>query len=109
MNLRNKELYDSFLLLAENDGLDSINARKAAVTNLISKSIIDKNYRVYYGGGYYNDKDNNGDYIPVELYDVICYFNVTNVPFFMLVAEDDGDAVTLISCNKDNMYEVLFI
>lgn len=109
MNKNNKELYDSFYNLAINDGLDAVNARKSAVTNLIAKSIIDKNYRVYYGGGYYNDKDKNGEYIPVEMFDVVCYFNFSNIPHFMLVTDTDGDSANLILCNKDNMYEVLFI
>jgi pantothenate kinase len=98
MNLDNKKLYDEFYSSHLSEGGNA--PREAATTQLIKYCIENKEFHIYYGGGYYY---NHGENKPVKEYDVLCYFNVAGDPYFMMCIDaSEGDFVEMVACNPEN-------
>lgn len=99
-NVKNKERYDFFV----DDFLRQVKLGEAkegfenvyALTEIIAEAIKDKTYKVYYGGGYYPDETE------ILKYDIVCWFNLSNDPFFMMCVDiSEGDECNLIRYTKD--------
>lgn len=66
-----------------------------AITELIKQSILDKDYKIYYGGGYEANTHNE-----IKQFDIVVTFNWGGDPFFQMCLDNsDGDACKLINSN----------
>lgn len=99
-NKPNKALFESLKEFHTGDGGQAPD--EYAITELIKKSIINRDYKIYNGGGYdVNEK-------PIMNFDVVVYFNLPNDPFFMVCMDNsDGDTCDLYRCNEDGELEML--
>jgi hypothetical protein len=69
---------------------------ETALTHLVYNAISRGNYKKYRGGGY----DVEGNHI--KKYDVVCYFSLSNDPYFMVALDvSEGDMCDLYMCNDD--------
>ena len=94
INEINKEKFEKHKKFHIDD--DGKHPEAYAVTEIIRESILNRDYKIYYGGGY--DKD--GD--EIKVYDVVVTFNWGGDPFFqMCVDNSDGDACKLVNSNPE--------
>jgi hypothetical protein len=77
---------------------------EAALTELVKICILERNYKIYYGGGYEYHK--HKEFSSINVYDVVCYFGLTGDPYFMVCMNNEqGDCCELSRCNSDCMIE----
>jgi len=96
VNKENEILYDGFYKkhLKENGTAP----KETAITNLIRHHIENKSYRVYNGGGFYENEE------IVNKYDVVVWFTWGGDPEFMVCFDHDLDHCRLYGCdNKGNL------
>jgi hypothetical protein len=73
-----------------------------AVTELIKRSIADRDYKIYYGGG--SDVNANR----VLNFDVVVWFSLAGDPYFMVCMDNsEGDECDLYRCNIDGELEMM--
>lgn len=93
MNIKNKNKYEEYKQFHTNDG--GKHPEAYAVTELIKQSILNKDYKIYYGGGYEANTEN-----PIDIYDVVVIFSWGGDPTFkMCMSNEEGDSCTLVSSN----------
>lgn len=93
MNVKNKELFEKFQEEHLEDG--GIMPFATALTNLVHKSLVDRDYKIYGSSGY----DING--VEIKEYDVVLWTNLVKDPFFMVCLEKDGNVCDLYRCNPE--------
>lgn len=95
----NEENYKLFEELKAKHLSDNGKAPDAyAITGIISKAIINKNYIHYKGGGPYKD---NGDEKFLKKFDVVVTFNISNDPQFSVVIAHDNDFCDLVYSDEN--------
>lgn len=93
LNEINKVKYEEYRIFHINDGGKFPD--DYAITELIEQSILNKDYKIYYGGGY---EANTHD--EIKQFDVVVTFNWGGDPFFQMCLDNsDGDACLLINSN----------
>lgn len=94
-NIGNEKLFNELKKEHIDDGGKMPN--EYALTELIKIAIINRDYKIYYGGGYEHRTENR-----IKLFDVVAYFNLTSDVFFMVCTNNtEGDSCVLHSCNSD--------
>jgi hypothetical protein len=98
-NKPNKELFESLKEFHTGDGGNAPD--EYAVTELIKKSIINRDYKIYNGGGY----DINED--PIMNFDVVVWFSMPGDPYFMVCMDNsEGDHGDFYRCNENGELEM---
>lgn len=98
INSVNEKLYKEFSEQHTKDGGHHPDAY--AITELIKSAIINKDYKIYYGGGY-EHKTNE----PIKVYDVVVWFNLGGDAFFQVCLECDDDCCVLYNSNDECTFE----
>ena len=101
VNLENKTLYEKLKQQHIEDG--GKHADAYAMTELIKKSIVDKTYRLYRGGGREQDanKTDTSDN-RIRNYDVVVWFNFGGDAFFQICMDNsEGDSCVLWNSNAE--------
>jgi len=99
-NTENQKLYEKAKKFHTDDNGEA--PEEYALTELIKKSIADRDYKIYYGGGY----DVNAE--PILNYDVVVWFSVAGDPYFMVCKDNsEGDYCDLYRCNTDGEIEMM--
>ena len=99
MNLENQKLYEEFKKQHTEDG--GKHPEAFAMTELIKKAIIDKSYKIYYGGGYEHKTENS-----IKKYDVVAWFNFGGDAFFQIcMNNEEGDSCDLWNAKADGTFE----
>ncbi len=95
VNLENKTLYENLKQQHVEDG--GKHADAYAMTELIRRSIIDKTYKHYTGGGYEYRTENR-----IQNYDVVVWFNFAGDAFFQICMDNsEGDSCVLWNSNAE--------
>lgn len=103
INEQNKSKYAEYKAFHIEDGGKYPDAY--AVTELIRQSILNKDYKIYYGGGYEAKTESE-----IKQFDVVVTFNYGGDPLFqMCVDNSDGDACKLINSNEDCTFVVKYL
>ena len=99
VNLDNKSLYEELKQQHINDGGKCGDAY--AITELIKNAIINRNYKIYYGGGYEHKTNNK-----IKVFDVVVWFNLGGDATFQVCLDNsEGDCCDLWNSNADCKFE----
>ena len=95
VNEENKALYEKFM--KEHTGNGGQIPEQCALSELVKYAIENKNYKIYYGGGYEHKTKND-----IKNYDVVVWFSMAGDPYFMVCMDNsEGDSCDLYRCNSD--------
>ncbi len=102
INFDNKQKFEEYKIQHTNDG--GLYPDAYAVTEIIKESILNRNYKIYFGGGYGKSGDE------IKLFDVVVTFSLGGDPFFqMCVDNSDGDACKLINSNSECEFLIKYL
>lgn len=97
--MTNNDIFHSHKDFHTNDGGQHPDAY--AITEMIKQSVLDKTYKIYYGGGYEHKTDN-----PILKYDVVAMFSIGGDPTFLMCIDDtEGDQCDLVKSNPECTFE----
>lgn len=102
INPINQKKYEEYKIKHINDGGKHPDAY--AITEIIKHSILNRDYRIYFGGGY----DKSGD--EIKLYDVVVSFNLGGDSFFQMCVDNlDGDTCKLVNSNSECEFIIKYL
>ena len=103
VNKINKAKYEEYRNFHINDGGKFPD--DYAMSELIYQSILNKDYKIYYGGGYEADTEDE-----IKQFDVVVSFNLGGDPFFQMCLDNsDGDTCKLINSNEECEFVMKYI
>jgi hypothetical protein len=93
-NLENKILFEELKQQHINDGGKYPEA--FAITELIENAIRNKTYKIYNGGGYEYNTENE-----IKNFDIVVWFNWGGDPYFQVCMDNsEGDSCVLVNSNN---------
>ena len=94
MNDKNFELYNKYISYC---AVDDDAKQEFALRELIISAIKNRDYKIYYGGGY--------EYLTkniIRLYDVVAYITLADDVYFMICTDNsEGDFCILSRCTDE--------
>jgi len=95
MNKRNKELYETYLNEAADDGVKPQYREAYATAKLIKSALINRSYKVLY------------DDMEIQTFDVVVDIPVD--PVFGIYFEDDGDGESVMAISTEDGIQIKYV